>query len=101
MPWWSFIRSPTTAIFTMLSSTLAGATRDRLISNSNSWSIAFFAVLASSAFTPKQMECSEEAWVIIMMFMCWLDKHSNKRLENPGIPTIPLPSKFNNATFSI
>ena len=47
------------------------------------------------------MECSEEAWVIRITFMFSRNKDSNSLLENPGIPTIPLPSNDMMAILSI
>ena len=101
IPWWSFIRSPTTAIFVILDSKTAGATLFKEISKAKCSLITFFAISASSERTPKQIECSDDAWVIMIILICFNDKHSNKRFENPGIPIIPLPSRLISATFSM
>ena len=85
----------------MLDSILAGSIFLREISKAKFSSMTFLAAKASSDLTPIQIECSDEAWVIIIMFIFFSDRHSKKRLENPVIPTIPLPSKFTRDTFSI
>ena len=56
---------------------------------------------ASSERNPIQMECSEEACVIMITLIFSMDKASNRRFENPGIPTIPLPSRLTRETLSI
>ena len=47
---------------------------------------------------PTQIECSEELCVIRITFIFSLDNASNKRFENPGIPTMPLPSRLSKAS---
>lgn len=37
--------------------------------------------------------CTEDAWVMSIMFIPLLLRASKRRLEKPGIPTIPLPSR--------
>ena len=101
IPWCSFILSPTTAIFTRSVSKRAGYTLFKDISKAKCSSITSLAFCASSALTPKQIEYSEEAWVIMIIFMFSLDRVSKSRLEKPGIPTIPLPSRLIRATSSI
>ena len=60
-----------------------------------------FAFLASSVRKPIQMECSDEACVIIITLIFSMESDSNKRFEKPGIPTIPLPSRLTSETSSI
>ena len=86
--------SPTTAMFTRLSSIFAWATFCKDISKANSLSITRLASLSSSFRTAMHIECSEEACVIIITLMLAIDNTSNKRFEKPGIPTIPLPSRL-------
>src|SRR4029079_16435114 len=62
------------------------------ISYANALSTADLALDALISSTPTQIECSEDAWDIRITFISLVDKASNNRLENPGIPTIPLPS---------
>jgi hypothetical protein len=68
-----------------------GSILNNEISFSNSLSITAFAANASESETPIQIECSEDACVIMMTFILECYKVSNNRLENPGIPTIPFP----------
>ena len=59
---------------------------------------------ASSALAwsmPTQMECSDELWVIRITLIFFDANASNSRLLNPGIPTIPLPSKLSSAMLLI
>ncbi|CAI8233508.1 MAG: Uncharacterised protein [Flavobacteriaceae bacterium] len=82
-------------------STWAGSTFLIDISKANFSSIAFFAAMASSSLTPIQIECSDDACVIMITLIFAADRASNKRLEKPVIPIMPLPSKLIKATLSI
>ncbi len=44
--------------------------------------------------------CTEEAWVISIILIPLRLSVSNRRLEKPGIPTIPLPSSEMRAMLS-
>ena len=48
-----------------------------------------------------QIECSDELWVIRMTLICARESASNRRLEKPGIPTIPLPSRLRTQMLSM
>ena len=85
----------------MSNSIFAGLTFCTLISKAKLSSMAFLAMAESFELTPIQIECSEDACVIIIIFICLLDKHSKKRFEKPGMPIIPLPSRLIKATSSI
>ena len=101
IPWWFFILSPTNAIIESLSSIRHGFRIRFSISYLKASSTIFFALLASESLIPIQIECSEEAWVIIIIFILLLDISSNNFFEKPGIPTIPLPSIVSNVIFLI
>src|SRR5207249_633760 len=48
--------------------------------------------------TPTQIECSEDPCVIRITLIDAPDKDSNNLFENPGTPTMPLPSRLSKAT---
>ena len=48
-----------------------------------------------------QIECSDELWVIRMTLICARESASNRRLEKPGMPTIPLPSRLRTQILSM
>ena len=72
-----------------------------LISKLNAWSIERLALSLSAAFTPTQIECSDELCVMRITFTDSFASDSNNLLEKPGIPTMPLPSKLSKLTLLI
>ena len=101
IPWWFFILSPTRAIIERLFSIKHGFKIEFSISYLNASSTIFLALSASDSLIPIHIECSEEACVIIIILMLLFEISSNNFFENPGIPTIPLPSIVTRAIFSI
>ena len=57
--------------------------------------------IARSFPIPIQIECSDEACVIMMTLIFAFASVDNSFLEYPGIPTIPLPSSVSKAMFDI
>ena len=98
IPWWFFILSPITAIIDKFVSNIIGSIFKSEISFSNSLSIAIFAIFASLSNTPMHIECSDDAWVVIMIFIFSLAKVSKSLFEKPGIPTMPFPWSVSNVT---
>src|SRR5690606_39664290 len=101
MPWWFFMLSPTNAMIDKSFSTIMGSILRKAISFSKAASMAVLANCASFSSIPKQMECSEEAWVIKITLIFSKDNVSNNRFEKPGIPIMPLPCKVNKAMLEI
>ncbi|OPZ66194.1 MAG: hypothetical protein BWY83_02951 [bacterium ADurb.Bin478] len=56
--------------------------------------LAFSATCGSTA---RQMECSDEAWVISMMLIWCFASTANSRPAMPETPTMPLPSMRSSA----
>ena len=73
-------------------STLSGRSRPWEISQAKHSSAACLARGASAAEMAMHMVWTEEAWVIRMMLIPARERASNSREENPGMPTMPLPS---------
>ena len=62
---------------------------------------AFLAALASCDLTAKQMECSEDAWLIITTLHPACLTVSNTALAVPGTPANPVPSTLIKQTSSM
>ena len=99
-PVWLSTSSPTRHTMEKPFSTLRGLSLPREISYAKQRSAASRAFSASFSETAMHIVCTEEAWVIrIMLISFWLSV-SKRRLEKPGIPTIPLPSRERRAILS-
>ena len=74
-------------------SILSGRNLPREISYAKQLSAASLARWASFAEIAMHIVWTEEAWVMRIMFMPSRERASNSLEENPGMPTIPLPSR--------
>ena len=90
--------SPTNATIERSLSTINGSTRSMAISPAKIVSITFFALSAFTASMPTQIECSEDPWVMRITLIEASERASNNLFENPGTPTIPLPSRLTRTT---
>ena len=99
-PVWLSTSSPTRHTIENPFSTFSGLSFPRDISYAKHLSAASRAFSASFSDTAMHMVCTDEAWVMRMMLMSFWLSVSNRRLEKPGIPTIPLPSSERRAMLS-
>ncbi len=101
IPVWFFILSPTIAMIDKFFSNNSGCRRPIFISYSNALSTASFACTENASSIPTQIECSDEACVIKITLIDAFANASKRRLEKPGMPTIPLPSRLINTSLPI
>ena len=99
-PLWLSTSSPTRHTIEYPFSTFRGLSLPREISYAKHLSAASRAFSASFSATAIHIVCTEDAWVMRMMFMSFWLNVSNRRLENPGMPTMPLPSRDSSAMLS-
>ena len=99
-PWWLFMLSPTRAIIAKSRSAITGFILPKEISYSKASFTICTALSESLSAIPTHIECSDDACVINTTLILDCDNTSKKRLDIPGIPTIPDPSKESNAMFS-
>ena len=99
-PVWLRTSSPTRHTIENPFSTFSGLSLPREISYAKHLSAASRAFSASFSETAMHIVCTEEACVIRMMLMSFWLNVSKRRLEKPGIPTIPLPSRESRAMLS-
>ena len=100
VPHWFRMSSPTRHTIEKPFSTFSGFSFPSEISYANLASAAAFALSASFSDTAMHMVWTEEAWVIRMMLIPLRLNVSKSRLENPGMPTMPLPSRESRAILS-
>ncbi len=89
--------SPTTAMIERSFSTITGSISLFSISFLNSSSIDFLAVAAAWGSMAKQMECSEEAWLMRMILIFSFARALKRRWETPVTPIMPLPWSWSKA----
>ena len=99
-PLWFNTSSPTRQTIEKPFSTLRGLSLPREISYAKHLSAASRAFSASFSETAIHIVCTDDAWVMRMMLMSFWLRVSNRRLEKPGMPTIPLPSSERRAILS-
>ena len=99
-PLWLRTSSPTRHTMEKPFSTLRGLSFPSEISYAKHLSAASRAFSASFSDTAMHIVCTDDACVMRIMFMSFWLSVSNRRLENPGIPTMPLPSSERRAMLS-
>ena len=99
-PLWLSTSSPTRQTIENPFSTFRGLSLPSEISYAKHLSAASRAFSASFSATAIHMVCTEDACVIRMMLMSFWLRVSNRRLEKPGMPTMPLPSSERRAMLS-
>ena len=88
---------PTTAMVVMPLSTWMPSTSRRAISSWKARSRCSLAALASLSGTVKQMDCSDDAWVMSDTDMPCADRVAKVRAATPGTPKRPRPATVTSA----
>ena len=99
-PLWLSTSSPTRHTIEYPFSTFSGLSFPSEISYAKHLSAASRAFSASFSETAMHIVWTDDAWVMRIMLMSFWLSVSKRRLEKPGMPTIPLPSSERRAMLS-